>query len=115
MDLMVDREGASSLNYLIETPFQTRTVELLINNVEVSESASLSVNRTDSCSAICHRQIRGANTCLQLLQVVVEAVSVCPSVCHTPGLLNALSNCRTLIGSQRSIENLLLTVLPSEL
>jgi len=42
MDLMVDREGASSLNYLIETPFQTRTVELLINNVEVSESASQS-------------------------------------------------------------------------
>lgn len=39
--LIVCREGASSLNYLIETPFQTRIVELLINNVEVSQSTSV--------------------------------------------------------------------------
>jgi hypothetical protein len=32
---MCYREGASSLNYLIETPFQTRIVELLIDNVHV--------------------------------------------------------------------------------
>jgi len=36
--LSANREGASSLNYLIETPFQTRIVELLIINAEVSES-----------------------------------------------------------------------------
>ena len=36
LSVCYDRQGASSLNYLIETPFQTRIVELLINNVEVS-------------------------------------------------------------------------------
>ena len=41
-----DREGASSLNYLIETPFQTRIVELLITNVEVSYSNPVYVSRT---------------------------------------------------------------------
>lgn len=43
--LSVDREGASSLNYLIETPFQTRIVELLIINAEVSETTFMFIFR----------------------------------------------------------------------
>jgi hypothetical protein len=38
--LLRPSEGASSLNYLIETPFQTRIIELMIDNVEVIFSST---------------------------------------------------------------------------
>jgi len=64
-EFLVNREGASSLNYLIETPFQTRIIELLITNVEVSPCELIYVsssvwqcfiNWTSSCLAASLRQ-----------------------------------------------------------